>query len=49
LNVTSGRCVGLNPLCKTSNLTNGNCLSCYPGYTLANGLCSVSFKDPNCQ
>jgi hypothetical protein len=49
LNLTSGKCAGLNPLCKTSNTTNGNCLSCYPGYALSNGLCGVSFKDPNCQ
>lgn len=48
-NTTTAKCVGLNPLCKTSNLTNGNCLSCYPGYALTNGLCGVSFKDPNCQ
>ena len=39
----------MNPLCATSNLQNGQCLSCYPGYSLVGGSCGVSFRDPNCQ
>ena len=46
---SSGKCEPLNPLCRTSNLANGNCLSCYPGYSLTGGSCSVFFRDANCQ
>ena len=44
-------CKKLNPLCKTSDLINGRCLSCYPGYQLNtnNGQCAVFFKDPTCK
>ena len=44
-------CKRVNPICKTSNLLNGDCTSCYPGYQLnpANGNCEVFFRDPNCQ
>ena len=28
-------CKQLDPLCKTSDMTNGNCQSCYPGYSLS--------------
>ena len=43
-------CKRLNPLCKTSNLATGACLTCYPGYNLnqRTGQCEVFFKDPNC-
>lgn len=27
-------CKQLDPLCKTSDMSNGNCQSCYPGYSL---------------
>jgi hypothetical protein len=39
----------LNPLCRTSNLTDGTCLSCFPGYSINAGSCTVAFQDPNCQ
>jgi len=50
-------CQPFNPLCKTSNITDGSCLSCYPGYSLSQqgnslsqqGKCTVAFQDPNCQ
>lgn len=43
-------CQPLNPLCKSSNLADGSCTSCFPGYSLnSNGVCGVSFQDPNCQ
>ena len=44
-------CKRVNPLCKTSNPTNGACMSCYAGYTLnqGNGACEIFFKDPNCK
>jgi hypothetical protein len=38
----SGTCTQLNPLCKDSDLTNGNCLNCYPGYTLSSNTCIVA-------
>lgn len=40
----------LNPLCQSSNLTDGRCTSCYPGYAIepVSGNCLVSLKDPNC-
>ena len=46
-----GKCKRLNPLCKTSNLSNGFCTSCYPGYTVnpSSGNCEVFFRDPNCK
>lgn len=31
----------LNPLCQASNLTNGQCTACYPGYMLSAGNCSI--------
>jgi hypothetical protein len=42
------KCIPLNPLCKTSNTTDGSCLSCYPGYTIVNKGCSI-FMDANCK
>lgn len=32
--LSNGICRQVNPLCKTYNRDNGNCLSCYQGYTL---------------
>jgi len=40
--------MNFNPLCKTSNLTNGQCLTCFQGYNLNNGQCLVSYTDANC-
>ncbi len=31
--VMNSKCQANNPLCKTFNISNGFCLSCYPGYT----------------
>ena len=39
----------MNPLCKTSNLTDGSCLTCFSGYSIINGVCVFSFSDPNCR
>lgn len=40
-NASEGKCIPVNPLCKT--VTNKNqCTSCYEGYQLANGDCSIS-------
>lgn len=39
-------CTPINPLCKTFNISTGNCLSCYPGYYLSNGGCFIG-ADPN--
>jgi len=47
--INSTRCTGLNPLCQTSNLTNGQCTACFRGYALNAGLCIVSSRDPNCR
>jgi proprotein convertase subtilisin/kexin type 5 len=52
--VGGGVCTRINVLCKTSNSSNGWCLSCYPGYTLSNGQCvippsfTLSVQDPYC-
>ena len=35
-----GKCVNVNPQCKTFDNKNGDCLSCYVGYTLSDGDCS---------
>jgi hypothetical protein len=41
--LNNGVCSQINVLCKTANKANGNCLSCYDGYTLgANGACVVT-------
>lgn len=36
------KCLALNPLCKTSDMTNGYCKDCYPGYLLAGTSCIVA-------
>lgn len=38
----SGVCAQLNPLCKSSNLSNGNCIDCYGGYVLSGNTCIVA-------
>lgn len=47
-----GLCQAFDPLCKTSNQTNGFCTSCYNGYSVdTNGKCvpsQDSSRDPNC-
>ena len=48
-NRARGACQPLNPLCKTSNLFDGSCTSCFPGYSLTAGLCGIAFQDPNCK
>ena len=49
-----GLCTIVDPQCKTYDITNGNCLSCYPGYSLESGKCIVgtslyNFNDRNSQ
>jgi hypothetical protein len=39
---SSGACAQLNSLCKNSDMTNGNCLDCYPGYALSGNTCIVA-------
>jgi hypothetical protein len=39
---SSGVCNQLNPLCKSSDMNTGNCLDCYPGYTLSSITCIVA-------
>lgn len=34
-------CTAFNPLCQTSNTTNGDCLSCFIGFTIRGGTCVV--------
>ena len=47
--LNGGKCASFNPLCKISDLNNGQCTTCYPGYVINAGYCTVSLKDPNCQ
>jgi len=45
-------CTPINPLCRTFNISTGNCLSCYPGYYLSTGACLVGTNpnsDVNCK
>jgi hypothetical protein len=46
-------CSLVNPLCFTYDSSNGNCLSCYIGYSLSGDTCVVSnsttMSDPNCK
>lgn len=47
-----GVCREVNPLCKTYDQSTGNCISCFPGYELAQGACGVateSVADVNCK
>lgn len=45
----NGNCIVLNPLCRTSALSTGDCLTCYQGYTLSEGNCTIPTNyDPNC-
>lgn len=45
-----GKCTQASPLCKTFDKKNGNCLSCYNGYTILNGVCIISqTQDLNCK
>lgn len=37
----NGICTEVNPFCR-SNDGKGNCLSCYAGYALSNGICSIA-------
>ena len=39
--ISMGVCTMVDPLCKTFDDKNGNCLSCYDGRTLANGICVI--------
>lgn len=32
----NGLCREVNPFCKSYNLANGNCYTCYPGFSLQN-------------
>ena len=34
-------CTIVDPQCKTYNATNGDCLSCYPGYSLDKARCVI--------
>jgi len=48
---STGVCRALNPLCRTSDMSNGACLSCYPGYQILNTDCIVAaaITIPFCQ
>lgn len=46
------KCRQISPLCKTANQTNGACLSCFQGYILSAGICTIGGaqnSDVNCQ
>jgi len=52
LDQTTGKCKQVSSLCKSYNSTNGNCIDCYPGYTLSAGTCIIAnskTSDINCQ
>lgn len=46
---SNGKCMQANPLCKTFNLNNGACTSCYPGYEVSQNTCEPARVDPNCK
>jgi hypothetical protein len=52
---SSAICQQVSPLCKTYDNSTGNCLSCYLGYALIEGKCTIAelttveFRDPNCK
>lgn len=47
----NGYCKAANPLCKTFNISSGNCLTCYKGYVVKGTTCALATSDttdPNC-
>lgn len=42
LSSLNGVCAQLNPLCKSSDLSNGACTDCYPGYVISGNTCIVA-------
>jgi hypothetical protein len=49
---SSGLCVEVNPLCHEYDQTTGSCLTCFPGFALSQGNCSIAastITDPNCK
>lgn len=42
-------CQQISPLCATADQNSGMCLSCYNGYQLQNGVCSLSATIANCR
>jgi hypothetical protein len=48
---STNKCHQVSPLCKTFNLANGACLTCFPGYVSSGVTCIVSTasnSDTNC-
>jgi len=45
---SKGLCENVNINCGTYKITDGSCTSCYPGFDLANGVCSVSNSPSSC-
>lgn len=45
----SGVCTQSDPLCKSYDSASGSCLSCYNGYSLANGKCIANTSAPSDQ
>lgn len=41
-----GKCVAVSEQCKTWDSTSGDCLSCYDGYTLESGACTIKSGVP---
>ena len=48
IKTTTGECIVINPFCRISNETTGDCLSCYQGYIVSEGKCVPTSVDPNC-
>ena len=48
---SNGVCILSDPICKTFDKTNGDCLTCFSGYKLENATCiiQVGSTDPNCK
>ena len=47
----NGHCKPVNPLCKTFDIANGACLSCYKGYVIKGDTCALASSGvtyPNC-
>jgi hypothetical protein len=45
LNINN-KCAQISPLCNSSD-SNGNCMSCYKGYSLLNGSCVLTAVNLN--
>ena len=43
--LSGGQCIAIDPQCPNFDVKSEVCLSCYPGYSILNGVCQISKVD----